>query len=90
MAELLANERAVVLGPVATAAEGTQRAAAGPIDLAVVNGRRFGLRARGQGHPRVVVTAYEVMQSVADNAFATLQRPVAPDCLLGTLYPAAA
>jgi CheY-like chemotaxis protein len=44
----------------------------------------------GKGIPVVVVTAYEVMQSVAARAFATLQKPVAPGHLLDALYRALA
>jgi DNA-binding NtrC family response regulator len=96
MRELLEDERAVVLGPVATLAEGLRlAAAAGQIDLAVVDLNLQGEMAddlvselAGKGIPVVVVTAYEVLQSVADKAFATLQKPVARDYLLDTLYRA--
>jgi DNA-binding NtrC family response regulator len=97
MASLLENEGAVVLGPAATLAEAAQLAGNGPIDLAVVDLNLQGERAdnlvaelAGKGITVVVVTAYNIVQAVADKAFAILQKPVATDTLLDTLYRAAA
>jgi DNA-binding NtrC family response regulator len=92
MTALLQREGALVLGPAASIAEGAQLAGAGPIDLAVVDLNLQGeiadalaaeLSARGV--TVVVVSAYDVVQSVADKAFATLQKPVTSETLLDTL-----
>jgi DNA-binding NtrC family response regulator len=95
--ELLEHEGAVVVGPAATVAEGAHFAGAEPIDLAVVDLNLQGEMAHDlvaqlshKGITVVVVSAYDIMQSIADKAFATLQKPVAPDTLLDTLSRAAA
>jgi DNA-binding NtrC family response regulator len=97
MAALLEKEGAVVIGPVATVAEAAPLVGAGPIDLAVVDLNLQGEMADDLVErlfdnriTAVVVTAYEPQESVAERAFATLRKPVAPDTLLDALRRAAA
>ena len=96
VAELLAKEGADVLGPAATAAEGAQLANYWPIDIAVVDLKLIDQRADDlvvelaqKNILVVVVTGYEINQPVADNAFASLKKPVTTAVLLDTLYQAA-
>jgi DNA-binding NtrC family response regulator len=97
MATLLEKAGAVVIGPVATVAEAAPLLGAGAIDVAVVDLNLQGEMAddlveklTDRCITAVVVTAYDPDQSVAERAFATLRKPVAPDTLLDTLRRAAA
>jgi DNA-binding NtrC family response regulator len=96
VAHLLATEGADVFGPAATVAEGEQLAKYWPIEIAVMdlnlNGQRADelvLELARQDITVVVVTGYDITQSVVDNAFATLTKPVTAAVLLDTLYRAA-
>jgi CheY-like chemotaxis protein len=96
MANLLAKEGAYVFGPAATVAEGAQLAKYWPIDIAVMDLNLNGeladdlvVELARKNVPVVVVTGYDIMQPVIDNAFATLKKPVTSADLLNTLYQAA-
>jgi DNA-binding NtrC family response regulator len=97
MSTLLENAGAQVVGPAASVAEGAKLAKSERIDVAVMDLNLQGERAdelvttlTGSGITVVVVTAYDAMQSVAQCAFATLQKPVSPDILIDTLCRATA
>jgi CheY-like chemotaxis protein len=97
MAGLLEGEGADVFGPAGTVAEGADLARYWPIDLALMDLHLHGEMAddlvvelAGKDVTVVVVTAYDIQKAVADNAFATLQKPVSSAILLDTLYRAAA
>jgi CheY-like chemotaxis protein len=97
MAGLLQNEGAELFGPAASVAEGAQLAQYWPIEIAIMDLNLHGEMAddlvvelAGKDITVVVVTAYDIKQPVADNAFATLQKPVPTATLLDTLYRAAA
>ena len=94
---LLENAGAKVVGPAASVAEGAKLAKSERIDVAVMDLNLQGEMAdelittlTGSGITVVVVTAYDAMQSVAECAFATLQKPVSPDILIDTLCRATA
>jgi DNA-binding NtrC family response regulator len=96
LADLLAQEGADVFGPAITLAEGAQLADYWPIEIAVMDlnldGQSAGdlvVELARKDVAVVVVTGYDIKQSVAENAFATLKKPVTSADLLDTLYQAA-
>jgi ActR/RegA family two-component response regulator len=83
LADLLAQEGADVFGPAIAVAEGAQLADYWPIEIAVMDLNLDGQSADDlvvelarKDVTVVVVSGYDIKQSVADNAFATIKKPV--------------